>query len=275
MVKAARRLLRQVDFSVNPARVFRNYTAIRKFLRDRDDFYSQYRADPDRAFAAGTLFPCISDHAEAGGSAKGHYFHQDLLVAQLVYRNNPSRHVDVGSRIDGFVAHVAAFRHIDVFDIREVSTSASNIGFTVKDLMSGAADLAACTDSLSSLHTLEHFGLGRYGDPVDYRGYEKGLSALAEMLAAGGCLYLSVPISERQRFEFNAHRVFALPFLLATFPRFGLSVERFDYVDDEGELHTSVDFTGGEAMRIFGLSYGCGIFTLRKGALAGGRQNDA
>jgi hypothetical protein len=255
-----------MDLSFNPAKQLRNYTAIRKFLGDRSAFYSQYRSDPDQAFVAGTLFPCIADQFDAGGSANGHYFHQDLLVAQFVYRNNPVRHVDVGSRVDGFVAHVAAFRSIDVFDIRKVSTSASNINFVVKDLMSDTEELAACTDSLSCLHTLEHFGLGRYGDPIDYRGYEKGLAALAGMLSAGGVLYLSVPISEVQRFEFNAHRVFSLPFLVATLHRFGLHPERFDYVDDAGELCTLVDWTTPEANRTFGLSYGCGIFTLRKGS---------
>jgi hypothetical protein len=31
-------------------------------------------------------------------------------------------------------------------------------------------------DSLSCLHALEHFGLGRYGDPIDPRGHEKGIT---------------------------------------------------------------------------------------------------
>ena len=31
------------------------------------------------------------------------------------------------------------------------------------------------TDSLSCLHTLEHFGLGRYNDPINVKGFEIGL----------------------------------------------------------------------------------------------------
>lgn len=263
-MKAVRRLVRQMDWSLSPAKQLRNFAAIRKFIGDRNKFISQYRSDADQAFPPGPLYPCISDQFDAGGSAKGHYFHQDLLVAQFIHRNNPVRHVDVGSRVDGFVAHVASYRHIDVFDIRAVSTSASNINFVVKDLMLDAADLAECTDSLSCLHTLEHFGLGRYGDTIDYRGHEKGLAALASMLSPGGRLYLSVPISEEQRVEFNAHRVFSVPSLLATLRTFDLHPERFDYVDDAGELCTSVDWTTPEAQRTFRLRYGCGIFTLRK-----------
>ena len=63
-------------------------------------------------FPAGRAFPCLRDRYEAGGVASGHYFHQDLLVAQWLNAANPQRHIDVGSRVDGFVAHVAAFREI-------------------------------------------------------------------------------------------------------------------------------------------------------------------
>ena len=45
----------------------------------------------------------LSDYDDVAGNAKGHYFHQDLLVANFIYKNNPRRHIDVASRIDGFV----------------------------------------------------------------------------------------------------------------------------------------------------------------------------
>lgn len=37
-----------------------------------------------------------------------------------IFDSSPQRHLDVGSRIDGFVAHVASFREIEVIDIRPV-----------------------------------------------------------------------------------------------------------------------------------------------------------
>jgi hypothetical protein len=67
------------------------------------------------------IFPILSDYGENAGTAKGHYFHQDLLVASLICANNPDHHIDIGSRIDGFVAHVAAFRKIEVFDVRPLA----------------------------------------------------------------------------------------------------------------------------------------------------------
>ena len=37
------------------------------------------------------------------------YFHQDFVVARKIFERNPRLHIDVGSRVDGFVAHVATF----------------------------------------------------------------------------------------------------------------------------------------------------------------------
>ena len=41
-------------------------------------------------------------------------------------------------------------------------------------------------DSISCLHALEHFGLGRYGDMIDPQGYEKGLFNISSYLTLGG-----------------------------------------------------------------------------------------
>jgi hypothetical protein len=56
------------------------------------------------------------------------------------------------------------------------------------------------------LHTIEHFGLGRYGDKVDINGFEKGLLNLIKLLKPKGRLYLSTPIGQK-KIVFNAHRI--------------------------------------------------------------------
>jgi hypothetical protein len=143
------------------------------------------------------------------GSAKGEYFHQDLLVARRIYDNKPQRHVDVGSRVDGFVAHVASFREITVIDIRPSTGKCHSISFVRQDFMSEIdASLIETCDSASSLHAMEHFGLGRYGDPISYDGHLVGLNNLYKLLKKSGKLYFSAPIGHPQRVEFNDHRVF-------------------------------------------------------------------
>ena len=78
------------------------------------------------------------------------------------------------------------------------------------------SSLTNYTDSLSSLNVIEHFGLGRYGDPIDVDGHLKGLQNMHKVLKQGGKFYFSTPIGP-QRIEFNAHRVFSMTYLLQIF----------------------------------------------------------
>jgi SAM-dependent methyltransferase len=117
-------------------------------------------------------------------------------------------------------------------------------------------------DSLSCLHALEHFGLGRYGDPVDFDGFLKALSKINNILKTGGKFYLSVPIGP-QRIEFNAHRVFSVNYLLSLVSE-NYKIDSFSYVDDKEDLFKNVEFSDEEISRNFGCSYGCGILELTK-----------
>lgn len=232
------------------------------YLRDFQTIKKQEKSGA-RAFPFGKPFPCLEDRFSESGSATGHYFHQDLLVARRIYLNNPSIHVDVGSRVDGFLAHVASFRPIQVLDIRSLSNTITNITYMRADLMAPLSQkLIDYCDSLSCLHALEHFGLGRYGDPVNYDGYIIGLSNLSLILRKGGKLYLSVPIGP-QRIEFNAHRVFSVSYLLECFSG-KFRIDQFSFVDDEGDLHGDIAITDANVQNDFGCIYGCGIFEMTK-----------
>lgn len=184
-------------------------------------------------------YPCLTDFYDHSGSARGHYFHQDLLVAQKIFRKRPRKHVDFGSRVDGFVAHVASFRELEVLDYRELSATNPNIKFRRCDLLQPPPELDQCCDSLSSLHVLEHVGLGRYGEPIDLYGHVKALDTLAKMLEPGGTLYLSVPFGV-ERIEYNAHRVFALTTIRKLVER-AFAIAEFSTVDDAGDLHVAAD----------------------------------
>ncbi len=214
-------------------------------------------------FPLGRLNPQIGDKFSDSGVAKGHYFHQDLLVARKIYLNKPTIHVDVGSSIGGFVAHVASFRSINVIDIRPLPYSIPNIRFIQADFMIPVKpDLVEYCDSLSCLHAMEHFGLGRYGDPVKYDGHLLGLNNLHRMLKKGGKLYFSVPIGP-QRIEFNAHRVFSLSYLLEYFDG-KYHVDYFSFVDDQGDLHENATLTENDVQNNFGCVEGCGVFEMTK-----------
>ena len=186
----------------------------------------------------------LNDYNKSAGTNEGHYFHQDLIVAQYIFENKPRRHIDIGSRVDGFVAHVASFREIEVFDFRDLPNNVHrNIGLT---------------DSLSCLHAIEHFGLGRYGDNIDVDGHKKGLENMIKFIEPNGVLYLSFPIGAKDEVHFNAHRIFH-PKSIFSFKNISekIKLKRFDYIDDNGQLNIDIqlkDFPED-------LEFGCGIYT--------------
>ena len=202
----------------------------------------------------------LTDYDDSAGNMKGHYFHQDLLVAKFIYENKPKRHVDVGSRIDGFVAHVASFRTIEVLDIRPLERSEhENIKFIQADLMN-LQNLGEI-DSISCLHVIEHFGLGRYGDPIDVDGHIKGITNLVSMLSKNGILYISFPIAGQDEVHFNANRVFQVETIF-NHPSIKNNMEliRFDYINEFGNLFTNVNLHKLDP----NLKNSCGIFTFKK-----------
>lgn len=210
-------------FGIDPRRFLRSLRGIPRFLRDWWLFRKGYSGKL-------ALIPCLHDWYEEGGVTKSEYFWQDLLVARWIYEAKPERHVDVGSRVDGFVAHVASYREIEVFDIRPITMPIPGVTFRQADLMDEVtmqpyiAGGGYC-DSLSCLHALEHFGLGRYGDPINPQGYAQGFANLAALLKPGGTFYLATPIG-RERVEFNANWVFDPRTLLRLSDDQGLRLER-------------------------------------------------
>jgi len=240
----------------------RSFVRMLRFFSDRRRFRRLGGFVGD--FCEGSLFPCLWDLTDNAGVAVGDYFNQDLFVAQRIFKNNPIRHIDIGSRVDGFVAHVAAFREVEVLDIRPLSSSVKNIKFRQCDFMGAIPkELIGAFDSVSSLHAIEHFGLGRYGDELDPDGWRKGLDNLGLLLKPGGRLYFSVPIGP-MRIEFNAHRVFGVRFLCDYLGQM-YDIESFSYVDDAGLLHPKVVLNGNPELKDdFSCTYGCGIFELIK-----------
>jgi hypothetical protein len=244
---------------IRPARVLAACRGWQRYASDRAAFQRQSTAGD---FEWGRELPILNEWAESSGSL-GAYFHQDLTVARWIREDAPARHVDVGSRIDGFIGHLAVFREVEVIDIRPAPGEIPGVRFHQLDLM---RDLppewnAAC-DSLSCLHTIEHFGLGRYGDPIDPDGHRKGLDRLKAMVKPGGMLYLSTPIGP-QRIEFNAHRIFAAATVTGWFAD-GWKIERFAVIDDTNRvLSPSPDDTAGLANH-FGCHAGVAIVAARK-----------
>jgi len=245
---------------MNKTKVFSNFKELKWFYKDFKTLKKQL--ENNNEFPFGDWFPVLNEKNSESGTSKGHYFHQDLLVANKIFINNPKKHVDIGSRVDGFVAHVASFREIEVFDIRPLNNEIRNIKFIIMDATKFDNLYSDYTDSISCLHALEHFGLGRYGDNIDAFGHIKGFEMINKMLIKGGHFYFSVPIG-KQRIEFNAHRVFNLYYLLNLFKN-KYEIASFSFVDDKGDLQENVELTEKLINENCNCNYGCGIFDLIK-----------
>ena len=253
--KAAKPVARSLlALGIDP-RPLKNWVLIPKYLRQ----YSRYKSIGGQITHR---YPILSDYEEQAGRSSGHYFHQDLLVASFINEAQPERHVDIGSRIDGFVAHVASFRSIDVLDVRDLQdTGHPRIRFIRADLMNEDKALENMTDSVSCLHAIEHFGLGRYGDPLNPNGHKLGFNNILRMLKPGGTLYISFPIGKSNEIHFNAHRVFHPQDIFGwTNGSNRIELLRFDYVDDAGNLNQNIDITATE----LNVNFGCGIYSFRK-----------
>jgi SAM-dependent methyltransferase len=220
-----------------------------EFLRYRQMTSQQDRSGPPRLSES---FPIVSEYTDSAGVAEGDYFHADLWAARKVFAASPTHHVDVGSRVDGFVAHLLTFRHVEVVDLRPLDSQIDGLSF-VRDDATALRSFPDCSiPSLSSLHAVEHFGLGRYGDQLQPDGYLRGMRSLQRVLAPGGQLYFAVP-SGRARTRFNADRVIDPQEVIDTFSQ--LRLVELSAVLDDGQLHQHVELAD-----IYGSRSACGLY---------------
>jgi SAM-dependent methyltransferase len=240
-----------MDFRTGLARVAR----LPRYLRERRAF-GEMSAHAAHPIPMGRPMAIVNEYGAQAGVATGQYFHQDLWAARKVFTRGPLRHVDVGSRIDGFVTHVLSFMDVTLVDVRPLESEVRGLKFVQADATTMGGFGNGSVDSLSSLNAIEHFGLGRYGDPLSPDAWADALESFTRVLAPGGRLYLGVPIG-RERVEFNAHRVLSPRSILDVLR--GLRLVSFAAVDDAGRLVESA-----EPGRFEHANYSCGLFEFTK-----------
>jgi hypothetical protein len=254
-----------VQFGFDPRSMWRSLRSLPRYLRDLYNFRVNYTGHIE-------LYPCLNDWYEEAGTTKSEYFWQDLLVARMIFSASPEKHVDIGSRVDGFVAHVSSFREIEVLDVRPITTEIPGVIFKQADLMNPIQEMELYCDSLSCLHALEHFGLGRYGDPIDPMGFVSGLSNMASLVKDKGTFYLSIPVGV-ERVEFNANRVFDPCLVIELASKVHLQISSLTVIQ-EGKSE-NVELNSENLSRISKQRYALGIFTFQKSLnLSNGLKSD-
>ena len=173
---------------------------------------------------------------------------------ESVLKNKPNKHVDVGStyQMSGYLSKIVPTTFID---IRPIDADLKNLKVLDASILSLPFEDGS-QFSLSSLHVIEHIGLGRYGDPVDPDGWKEACAELQRVLAPLGKLYVSMPIG-KARLCFNAHRIVRPLDVLQSFC--DLELSGFSAVDDNGAYIQDADINDySEAV------YSLGLFTFSK-----------
>jgi hypothetical protein len=199
------------------------------------------------------LFPCLDDATETTGFDY-HYIYHPAWAARIIRQNNPAKHVDISSTLT-FCSMLSAFVPTEFYDYRPAELTLSGL----KSERANLTDLffeAGSIESLSCMHTIEHIGLGRYGDPIDPEGDLKAINELKRVTAVNGTLLMVTPVG-KPRIQFNAHRIYSFEMMREYFRDFELL--DFSLVLDNGKFVNNASPSLVAAQR-----YGCGCFYFKK-----------
>ena len=242
--------LESLDQDVEPA-------AFEEVIQDMD-LYQSLNTDIRFSVAEDSLFLIDKDKYACAGTPSQHYFAQDIWGANKVFHNKPDSHYDIGSSLNGFIAHLLAFREVNYIDIRPLPYEIPGLHFVQGDATNLCGFEDGTMESISCFHAMEHFGLGRYGDRVDPDAYKRAAESIQRVLRKEGHLYLGVPVGPSDRLVFNAHRIFSISTILSLFDK--MKLQDIAIVEPDGVCAKHIEARNFQEIR----DYSCGLFEFIK-----------
>lgn len=182
-----------------------------------------------------------------------HYIYHPAWAARVVNKINPKFHVDISSSLT-FSSILSAFIPVQFYDYRPANIILSGLESKKVNLLALPFPDNSIK-SISCMHTVEHIGLGRYGDNLDPEGDIKAINELKRVTAQGGTLIFVVPIG-KPKLVYNAHRIYSFSQIISYFKDFEL--KEFALIPDnaikDGIItNASEEFANKQ-------NYGCGCF---------------
>lgn len=184
-----------------------------------------------------------------------HYIYHPAWAARILARTKPLEHTDISSTLT-FSTIISAFIQTKFYDYRPANLFLENLTCTSIDLNSLPFKNNSI-NSLSCMHTVEHIGLGRYGDAIDPAGDLKAIKELKRVLSINGNLLFVVPIG-RPKIVFNAHRIYSYEQILSYFS--DLTLKEFTLISEKQKriiINANPELAKNE-------KYACGCFWFTK-----------
>lgn len=236
----------------------RDRSAAQRKVREQFDTFVELASGKDERFALewDERWVCLGDDVPRNGFDR-HYLYHMAWAARKVADRMPTRHHDFSSHLH-FASLVSAFVPTTLYEFRPPALELDRLTTDTADL----TDLPmpdGSLDSVSTMHVVEHLGLGRYGDPLRPDADLAAMRELTRVLAPGGDLYFVVPVG-KPRLAFNGCRVYSYQQITDYFS--ALDLAGFALIEDDeigGALIPDAD-PGLVAKQ----TYACGCFHFRK-----------
>ena len=150
----------------------------------------------------------LEERYEAGTHPESFIDHECAFASRHIQRVRPARTLDVGS-YRHFILGLLAPSQVTTIDVRERVPISSNEEVITTDAKRMALETGTF-DVVVSLCTLEHLGLGRYGDAFDLDADRAAMKEMSRVLKPGGRLVFSTTITGGPpQIVYNAHRIYA------------------------------------------------------------------
>ena len=218
-----------------------------QFIKDFESFSSLN--DGRFLLSSDNFFPCLNDNTEFTGF-DAHYVYHPAWAARIVKEINPKIHIDISSTLH-FCSILSAFIPVEFYDYRPAKLNLSNLDSKKIDLTNILFEDNSI-DSVSCMHTVEHIGLGRYGDPIDPKGDIKAINELKRITKKGGSLIFVTPVG-KPKIMFNAHRIYSFEMIMDYMS--GFSLKEFSMVYDNQEFKRNANPEDVSTQ-----NYACGCF---------------
>ena len=222
------------------------------FIRDFVQFSRMAEKDGRFPVRWRDFLPYLFDNI-AKTEIEPHYTYHPAWAARIVAETKPEKHVDISSILH-FSTLISAFVPVDFYDFRPAEVRLDRLVCQRGDLMSlPLADNSV--ESISCMHTIEHVGLGRYGDTLDPKGDLRAAQELVRVTRPGGSLIIVAPVG-KPRIYFNAHRVYAFEQIISMFAE--MELREFSLVPDDYKRHGLIKNADNGTVNM--QYYACGCF---------------